>query len=100
MSYHARKQVREEPLSVAQEGALALHPSQLLEERKRDHLRVRESLYCLVVLSTGVEQRVSVVHEAEEDAQSFFQIGKRVGMLGLGHLLLLVVGSWMAPFYS
>jgi len=50
------------------------------------------------VLSAGVEQRVSVVHEAEKDAQSFFQIGKRVGMLGLGHLLLLVVGSLMAPF--
>src|SRR5215207_986396 len=90
--YHARKQVREEPLSVAQEGALGLHPSQLLEECKRDHLRVREALYGLVELSTGVEQRVSVVHEAEKDAQSFFQIGKRVGMLVLGHLLLLVVG--------
>ena len=30
--YHAWKQVREEPLSVAQEGAAGLHPSQLLEE--------------------------------------------------------------------
>lgn len=35
---------------------------------------------------------VSVVHEAEKDGQGFFQIGKRAGMLGLGHLLLLVVG--------
>jgi len=50
------------------------------------------------VLSTGVEQRVSVVHETEKDGQSFFQIGKGVDMLGVGHLLLLVVGSLMALF--
>src|SRR5215208_3856957 len=38
--HHARKQLREEPLGVAQKGAAGLHSSQLLEERKRDHLRV------------------------------------------------------------
>src|SRR5215210_2617934 len=89
---HSGEQVREEPLGVAQEGALRLYASQLLEECQGDHLRVRESLYRLVVSSTGVEQRVSVVHEAEEDGQSLFRLGEAWGMVGLGHLLLLVVG--------
>jgi hypothetical protein len=98
--HHARKQLREEPLGVAQKRAAGLHPSQLLEERKGDHLRVREALYGLVAPSTGVEQRVSVVHETEKDGQCFFQIGKRVGMLVLGHLLLLMVGTLMALVLS
>ena len=65
--------MREEPFCVAQEGALALHPSELLEKGEGDNFRVRKPLYGLVASSAvGVEQRVSVVYEAEEHAQSFF----------------------------
>jgi len=46
----------------------------------------------------GVEESVGVVCEAEEYGYHFFQIGERGGMLRMGHLLLLVVGSRMAPF--
>jgi hypothetical protein len=74
--YYSRKQVREEPLGIPQEGAFALHASQLLEERKRDDLRVRKALYGFVVSSVGVEQCVSVVHEAEEDGEGLFRVGE------------------------
>jgi hypothetical protein len=52
------------------------------------------------VSGAWVEQGVGVVHEAEEHGQRLFQVDERRGMLGSGHLLLLVVGSRMAPFYS
>jgi hypothetical protein len=48
--------------------------------------------------SPWIEGGIGLVYEAEEHAQSFFRRGERQGMLGLGHLLLLVVGSWMAIF--
>jgi hypothetical protein len=41
--HHPWEQMREEPLGVAQERALALHPSELLEEREGDDLRIGES---------------------------------------------------------
>jgi len=85
--------MREQSLCVPQEGAFALHAPQLLEERKRDEFRVAEPLYGFVAPSAaGVEMSVSVVDEAEEDAQSLFRAGEAWGMVGLGHLLLLVVG--------
>ncbi len=40
--------------------------------RGRDDLRVRKPLYGLVASSMGVEQRVGVVYEAEEDVHRFF----------------------------
>jgi hypothetical protein len=58
--HHTGEQVREESLSVAQEGALALDATELLEERERDDLRVREPLERLVASSVWVEQRVGV----------------------------------------
>ena len=45
-----------------------------------------------------VEESVGVVYETEEHGYEFFQIGERGGVLRVGHLLLLVVGSLMAPF--
>src|SRR3712207_9031675 len=88
--------------SVPQEGAFALHPPQLLEECQSDDLRVRKPLYGFVASSaTRVEQRVSVVDEAEEDGQSLFRPSEASGMVGLGHLLLLREGRLlMAPFLS
>ena len=92
-SHHPRKQVREEPLGVAQERAFALHAPQLLEEHKRDDFRVRKPLEGFVAPSaTGVEMGVGIVHEAEEDDQGLFRLGEASGMVGVGHLLLLVVG--------
>jgi hypothetical protein len=89
--------MREEPLGVAQEGALALHPSELLQKGEGDDLRVREVFEGFVaVRSARVEGGVGVINEAEEHAQSLFQAGEGGGMLGLGQLTLLVVGSWMA----
>jgi len=90
--HHPREQVRKEPLGVAQEGALALHAAQLLEERERDDLRVREPLERLVTLPVRVEMGVGVVDEAEEDGESLFREGEAWGMVGLGHLSLLGEG--------
>jgi hypothetical protein len=41
-SHHPGEQVREEPLGLAQQRALALDPSKLLEERERDDFRIRQ----------------------------------------------------------
>ena len=46
-----------------------------------------------------VEEAVGVVYEAEEHGYHFFHMGEQGGMLRVGHLLLLVVGSLMALFY-
>ena len=62
--HHPREQMREEPLCVAQEGAFALHAPhpQLLEERKRDDLRVGKALYGFVApAAVWVEMGVGVV---------------------------------------
>jgi hypothetical protein len=66
-------------------------------------LRIREVFEGFVAVRSPrvdprVEGGVGVVYEAEEYGQRFFQVLEGEGMLGLGHLLLLVVGSWMAPF--
>jgi hypothetical protein len=74
--HHPGEQVREEPLGVAQERALALHPSKLLEERERDDFRIRQPLEGLVMSGVGVEESVGVVYEAEEDAQGLFRMGE------------------------
>ena len=98
-THHPREQVSKEPLGVAQERAFAFHTPQLLEEGEGDDLRVRESLYCLVASSAvGIEQGIGVVYEAEEHGQSLFQVGERVGMLGVGHPRFLSSGVRMAPF--
>src|SRR3712207_5590644 len=87
--YYPREKVREEPLSVAQERAFALHLPQLLEECQGDNLRVGELLEGFIASFTRVEQRVSVVHYAEEDGEGLFRVGELWGMVGLGHLSLL-----------
>ena len=87
------EQVGEEPLGVAQERAFAFHAPQLLEERERDDFRVREALYGFVALSTGVQMGVGVVEEAEEYREGLFRLDEAWGMVGMGHLFLLVEGS-------
>ena len=76
---HTGEQVGEEPLGIAQERALALHATELLQERERDDLRVREPLEGLVAPEVGVEGSVGVVYEAEEHGYHFFQIAEGGG---------------------
>jgi hypothetical protein len=97
---HAGEQVREESLGVAQEGTLALDAAQLLEERERQDLGVRKPLEPFVAPGAGVEVRIGIVYEAEQDGESLFRLLKPSGMVSVGHLLLLMEGSLMAPFYS
>jgi hypothetical protein len=98
--HHPGEKVREEPLCIPQEGALALDAAQLLEERERDDLGIREALYGLLASGAGVEEGVGIVDEAEEHAQGLFRLGEAWGMVGLGHLSLLGEGRlrW-PPFY-
>ena len=85
--------MRKEPLGVAQEGALRLHTSQLLEKCEGDDFRVGEPLEGFVASSaTGVKEAVSVVDEAEQDGKDLFRVGEAWGMVGVGHLLLLREG--------
>ncbi len=55
---HDGEQVREEPLDVAQEGALALDSPELLEQGEGQHLGVRELLERLVASAPGGEASV------------------------------------------
>jgi hypothetical protein len=82
---------------VAQERAFALHAPQLLEERQRDDFRVREAFYGFLAPSTGVEESVSVVEEAEEHGEGLFRLQETWGMVGLGHLSLLGEGRLRWP---
>jgi hypothetical protein len=41
---------------------------------------------------------VGVVDKAEEDGQSLFRLGEPLGMVGVGHLLLLREGDYDGPF--
>ncbi len=91
------EQVREEPLGIAQEGPLALYAPKLLEKRQRQDLGVREPLERLVTLPPRVEQRVSIVEEAEQDRDRLFQGGEGGGMLRMGHPRFLSSGIRMAP---
>src|SRR5215212_10796627 len=86
------EQVREQPLGVPQEGAFALNPTKLLEEGKRDDLRVGEPLYGLVAMGVGIEQRVSIVYEAEEGDDRLFRSVEASGMVLVGHPELLWSG--------
>ena len=83
---YPREQLTEEALGIPQERAFALHAPKLLQEGEGDDLGVRKPLYGLVASSAaGVEEAVGVVYEAEKHRQSLFQVGERVGMLGVGH---------------
>jgi hypothetical protein len=55
---------------------------------------------CSNASAVGVEQGVSVVYEAEEHGQSLFQVGERVGMLGMGDPRFLSPRVRMAPVVS
>src|SRR5215204_2218496 len=98
--YHPREQVREEPLGIAQEGTLGLHATKLLQVGEGDDLRVRELLKRFVAPPFRVEQSIGVVDEAEHDGEGLFRSGEALGMVGVGHLLLLREGRlrW-PPFY-
>ena len=54
-SHRAGEQVGEEALCIAQEGALALHAAQLLQEGESYDLRVRKPLYGLVASCLRVD---------------------------------------------
>ena len=92
----SRKQVREKPGELAQEGAFGFYPSKLLKEREGEDLGVREMLERGVVSCSWVEMGVSVIDLAEQDGYRFFQQSEPCGMLGMGHLILLWAGSQMA----
>jgi len=93
---YSRKQVREESLGIPQKRAFTLHTPKLLEEGQSDDLRIREPLYGLVAPRFWVEVGICVIYEAEERAQSLFQVGKRGGMLGPGHPRFLSLRVRMA----
>ena len=58
----------------------------------------RGALYGFVASrAVRVEMGVGIVYEAEEHAQSLFQVEERVGMLGLGHPRFLSPRVRMAP---
>jgi hypothetical protein len=95
------EQVGEEPLSIAQKGALGLHASKLLQEGKGYDLRVREPLYGFVASPFRVEEGVGVVDEAKQDGEGLFRSSEPLGMVGLGHQVLLREGRLRWPsFYS
>lgn len=82
--------MREEPLGLAQERALALHAAQPLQEGEGQHLRVREALGGLVApRAARVDGTVGVVYEAEKDGRSLFREGEAWGKVVSGHPVLL-----------
>ena len=81
----ARKEVDEETLDVAQEGALTLHAPKLLEERQRQDLGVRELLKRLVASPPRVDGGVGVVHEAEQERDRLFQGRRSRSSVWVGH---------------
>jgi hypothetical protein len=94
---YSRKQVREESLGIPQKRAFTLHTPKLLEKGESDDLRIREVFEGFVASSAmRVEQCVGVVYEAEQHGQSLFQVGKRGGMLGVGHPTFLSLRVRMA----
>jgi hypothetical protein len=46
-----------------------------------------------------VEESVGVVYEAEQDGQSLFRSGESLGMVGVGHLLLIREGRLRWPLF-
>jgi hypothetical protein len=90
----------EKPGGLAQERALGLYPSQLLEEREGKHLRVRKPFEGSVATPSWVEVPVGVVDLAEQHDERLFQEDEFWSMLGMGHPMLLWSGSGrMALFY-
>ncbi len=95
--YYPREKVREEPLSERRARRSVRSPlpaaaGRVPEECQGDNLRVGELLEGFIASFTRVEQRLSVVHYAEEDGEGLFRVGELWGMVGLGHLLLLCEG--------
>ena len=74
--------------------------SKPLEEREDDDLQVGEPFKCLVTSSPGIEQRTSVVHEAEEDGQGLFRAGEPWGMVGVSIYCSFARGDYDGPFLS
>ena len=74
--YHPWEQMREKPLGVSQEGAFALHATELLQKGEGYNLRVREPFERLITPPVGVEQGVGIVYEAEKDGEGFFRSGE------------------------
>ena len=100
-SHDPGEQGGEEPLGIAQKGALGLHASKLLQEGEGYDLRVQEPLERFVAPPFRVEEGVDIVDKAEQDGEGLFRSGEPLGMVELGHPLLLREGRlrW-PPFYS
>src|SRR5829696_3059191 len=77
--------------------AITHQTSKLLEERQGYDFRVRELLERLVAVGGGVEQRVNVIHQAEQDRDRLFQRGEGGSMLSVSHPRFLSLGVRMAP---
>ena len=90
------EEVNKETLGVAQEGAFAFYASKLLEERKGKDLRVREPFERLIAVRARVEQRVGIIHEAEQGCDRLFQGGEGGSMLSVGYPRFLSSGVRMA----
>jgi hypothetical protein len=84
--------VGEEPLGLAQEGALALGAPQLLQESEGYDLRVREALEPLVPPPARIEEAVGIVYEAEQHGYGLFRAGEACCKVGPGHPELLWSG--------
>ena len=65
------KEMGEESRRVPEEGPLALHAPELLEEGEGEDLGVREPLERSVVLSPRVEEGIGVVDEAEQHSHAY-----------------------------
>jgi hypothetical protein len=78
-----------DPSRRARKNAPTLRPKAAARARESVMTSVREALEGFELIAFWFEQSLGgVVYEAEEHAQSFFQVGERGGMLWLGHLLL------------
>ena len=93
--------MREEPLGIAQEGTLALHPSKLLKQGEGDGLRVRKLLERFVASGAWIEGGVGVVYETEESTVSELLPGERVrGYAGVGPSVAPCGGELDGPLFT
>jgi hypothetical protein len=94
---YTRKQVREKPRNVAQEGTFGLYTAKLLQEGEGYYLRVGELLEGFVASPFGIKDPIGVVYDTKQNDDRLlhlFQEDRVWGKLGLGHLKLLWMGNF------